>query len=56
MTIIETSAGQTFAVKPTDLDHVWLGIAVKRVKGEYVAKANAKEMLVRKQGARVVRV
>lgn len=55
--IIETSANELFQVRETgspDLEHVWLGIAVKRVKGEYVPKAKAREILVRKAASRVV--
>lgn len=54
--IIETSSNQLFRVRETgnaDLEHVWIGVAVKRVKGEYVPKAKAREILVRKAGCRV---
>lgn len=57
MLIIETSAGQTFRVtepKFSDLAHVYDGIEVKRVKGEWVEKKNARPMLVRKTGCRVL--
>ena len=55
--IIETSANQFFKVRETGdpaLSHGWYGIEVKRVKGEYVPKANAREILVRKAFTRIV--
>ena len=57
-TIIETSAGQLYQVRPhadPDLSHVWLGVAVKRASGDFVPKANAREILVRKAQTRIVR-
>lgn len=56
-TIIQTSANQFFRVRDTgsaDLAHVWYGVAVKRVRGEWVAKAGAREILVRKAATTVV--
>ena len=58
--IIETSSNQFFQVKDATisngqvLDHAWLGFAVKRVKGVWVPKAGAREMLVRKAATRIV--
>ncbi len=55
--IIETSANELFQVRETgnaDLAHCWVGVAVKRVKGAYVPKAKAREILVRKAASRVV--
>lgn len=55
--IIETSCNTLYQVRETnnaDLAHVWFGIEVKRVKGAYVPKAKAREMLVRKEASRVV--
>lgn len=55
--IIETSANELFQVRETgdtDLAHVWIGFPVKRVKGDYLPKAKARERLIRKAGARVV--
>ena len=56
--IVETLAGQLFQVRdadPTNLDHVWNGVEVKRAKGgTFVPKAKAREILVRKVGTRVV--
>ena len=47
--IIETSAGSLFAVRDVaDIDHAWIGVAVKRKNGGYAMKACKKEMLVRK--------
>ena len=62
MTIIETSSNQFFRVWPADgpgfsdrvIDHAWLGVAVKRVKGAWVDKAKARTILVRKAGSRIV--
>ncbi|KQP81109.1 hypothetical protein ASF60_22325 [Methylobacterium sp. Leaf113] len=55
--IIETLANQFFRVRETgdpSAAHVWLGIEVKRVRGAYVPKAKAREILVRKLGTRMV--
>lgn len=55
--IIETAAGQFFNVSETgdaDLSHVWNGIEVKRSKGVWVPKKNARPILVRKQGSKVI--
>ena len=60
MIIVRDSADQAFQVWPTgqDLDHCWLAIAVKRgTRGSghmWVAKAGAKQHLIRKQGCKVV--
>lgn len=56
--IIETSSNQLFKVRETgsaDLAHVWYGVEVKRVKGDYVAKKHARETLVRKAACNIVR-
>jgi hypothetical protein len=55
--IIETSANQFFRVTDHEdpaLAHVWCGVPVKKVKFSWVNKANAREVLVRKAGSRVV--
>ena len=53
--IIETSSNQFFDVKPADgIDHAWLGVEVKRVKGGYAPKAKARPILVRKAGSKVI--
>lgn len=53
--VIETSANQFYRVRPcSDCDHVWLGIEQKRVKGVFVPKAKAREILVRKAATRIV--
>ena len=55
--IIETSSGQLFSVTETGkpgLDHVWTGVAVKKVKGQYIIKATARPQLVRKAATTVV--
>ena len=56
--IVETLAGQFFQVREgdtADLNHVWHGAPVKKAKGgTFVPKANAREILVRKIGSRVV--
>ena len=54
-TIIETSANQFFRVEcAAGIDHAWLGVEVKRVRGEWVPKAKARPILVRKAATRVV--
>jgi hypothetical protein len=53
--IIETSSNQFFRVREAaGIDHAWIGIEVKRVKGEWVPKAKAREILVRKAATRAV--
>ena len=55
--IIETAANQFYRVTETSdaaLAHVYLGVAVKKVRGVWVNKANAREELVRKAATRVV--
>ena len=55
--IVETTCNHLYDVEtaPTaDLDHVWIGIEVKRVKGGYAPKAKARRTLVRKEGSRVI--
>jgi hypothetical protein len=55
--IIETSCNNFYQVRETEnpnLAHVWYGVAVKRVKGEWVPKAKARTELVRKEATRIV--
>lgn len=55
--IIETSDNRFYQVRETgdaNLAHVWVGHAVKRVKGAWVAKAKARTELVRKAASRIV--
>ena len=55
--IIETSANQFFRVTEHDdpaLAHVYCGVAVKRVRGVWVKKANAREILVGKAGSKII--
>ena len=57
MTIIETSDNRLYSVRDAGdpaLAHVWLGTAVKLVRGAYEPKAGARETLVRKAASRVV--
>jgi len=57
MTIVEDSANQFYSVveiAQPGLEHAWLGVPVKRVKGEFVPKAKATPRLIRKFGCRVV--
>lgn len=57
MCIVETLAGQFFFVKDcdsADLAHCWDGIAVKRMANGWQTKANAKPILVRKEGCKVI--
>ncbi len=55
--VIETSDNRFYRVTETgnvDLQHVWFGVAVKRVAGQWVEKAKARQELVRKAATRVV--
>lgn len=55
--IIETSSNRFYRVveiENPDLAHCWMGIEVKRVRGEFVPKKNAYSELVRKAATRVV--
>ena len=57
MQIIETSCNHFYRVRETGdarLDHVWFGVEVKKVRGEWVSKAKARERLVRKAASRIV--
>ena len=51
--IVKTGDGSLYSVSNAGegLEHVWLGVPVKRAAGGYVAKANASPRLVRKAGA-----
>lgn len=55
--IIETSCNHFYRVRETNdanLAHVWFGVEVKRVKGQWVPKAKARETLVRKAASQVI--
>jgi hypothetical protein len=55
MQIIETTAGQQFRVRDAgsaDLAHAWLGIEIN--KRTQQPKKNAREILVRRAGARLI--
>ena len=55
--IIETSDNRLFLVtenKAPELSHVWLGLAVKRIKGGFTLRAKAKPLLVRKAGSQII--
>jgi len=55
--VVETSCNHFYSVKPTgnpNLDHVWMGVEVKKVRGEWVPKAKARPTLVRKAATRIV--
>lgn len=55
--IVETLANEFYNVTETNnanLAHVWFGIAVKKTKAGFVPKAKAKQILVRKEGCKVV--
>lgn len=53
--IVETSSNRFFRVYDANqFDHAWVGIEVKRVKGAWIPKAHAREILVRKAATRVV--
>ena len=55
-TIVEDTTGRLFSVVPgpDGLGHIWMGVPVKQIPGEYVPKANAKAVSVRKAGCRMV--
>lgn len=55
-TIIETTSNQFFSVTSAGpgLDHVWEGVEVKKVKGDWVPKAKARPTLVRKAATRLI--
>ena len=55
--IIETSANQFYRVTECaslDMAHLWHGIEVKRVRGQWIEKARAKWTYVRKAATRIV--
>jgi len=55
--IIETSDNRFYRVTDhidADLAHLWFGVAVKKVKGEWVNKAKARVEMVRKAASTVV--
>jgi hypothetical protein len=53
--IIETSANQFFRVtENAATPQAWIGVAVKLVRGEFVPKAKARPILVRKAATRIV--
>jgi hypothetical protein len=53
--IIEDSTNRLFRVTDAEgIDHAWKGVEVKKVKGAYVPKSKAREILVRKAASKVV--
>lgn len=55
--IIETSDNRFYRVTEIGdmaLAHAWTGMPVKRVKGQWLIKANARPELVRKAATRIV--
>lgn len=55
--IVETTDNRFFRVREDNdpaLSHLWIGVPVKRSKGTWVPRANAKQTLVRKEGSRIV--
>jgi hypothetical protein len=56
--IIEDTSNRFWAVWPTNnenLDHVYYGISVKKIKNGFSPKAKARPMLVRKECTKIVR-
>ncbi len=55
-TVVETSDNRFFRVTDAgaDLDHVWIGLEVKRIKDGWAPKSKAREQLVRKAASRLV--
>ena len=55
--IIETSCNRFYRVWETndaDLAHIWFGVPVKRVKGEWIDRGSVRPSPVRKAATRVV--
>ena len=55
--IIQTSDNRFFRLADhadPDMSHVWLGFEVKKARGGFVDKKNAREMLVRKAASQIV--
>lgn len=53
--IIETTDNRFYIVKDSpETPQCWIGIPVKRVKGQFVLKIQRRPELVRKEGSRVV--
>lgn len=53
--IVRCSAGNTYRVTDsTTYDHAYIAVPVRRVKGGYVDKTNAKARLIRSLGTTVV--
>lgn len=53
--IIETSSNQLFRVKDiVGIEHAWEGVEVKRVRGGFESKKNAKPILVRKAATKII--
>lgn len=55
--IIETTDNRFFRVTEIEnenLDHLWWGVPVKKVRGVWVDRANGRRQTVRKAGSRVV--
>ena len=48
--IVRDTAGFLYKVKETELEHAWIGIPVKLVRGAYVPKKPAIPRLIRKAG------
>lgn len=53
--IVETLANQFFAVKPSHVEHCYDAIEVKRVKDGWTPKANARPILLRKEGCKLAK-
>jgi hypothetical protein len=56
-TFVETTDNRLYFVRKADdpnLSHVWEGMEVKRISGGYAVKKNARPVLVRKAGARII--
>ena len=54
--IVQTSDNRLYSVRDggADMPQAWIGFAVKKTAAGYVAKANAREQLVRRADSRVV--
>jgi hypothetical protein len=55
--IIETSCGRFYRVTShidADLAHLYAGVAVKKVKGQWINRAKARPEMIRKAATKVV--
>lgn len=54
--IVEDANNQFWRITGDQSPVAWIGYPIKLVRGEWLAKARAKQQLVRKAGCRVVKL